>query len=247
MRGPNGFANLKGVALSRLLMICDLISDRLIILSTFAIGIFGAGNTLAVTDKPLRRTNMQVASRDLAAAQAFMDQTAALSPRVRAEEAARLAECVYNTTHQLRRDYQVVWPPLFNNFLVNSGIKKRGLCFQWAEDLLVVLDGLKLNSLELHWGEAQVGTWHENNCVVVTAKGQPFNTGIILDCWRRSGHPYWRPVGTDNVSWVENGAYAHFVRAKSAAATDHPVASHRKIERQKKSTGALVEVSANAH
>jgi len=247
MRGPNGFANLKGVALSRPLMICDLISGRLVILSTIGVGIFGAGNSLAVTDKPERMISIQVARRDLAAAQALMDQIAALSPRVRAEESARLAECVYNTTRQLRRDYQVVWPPLFNNFLVNSGIKKRGLCFQWAEDLLVVLDGLKLTRLELHWGEAQVGTWHESNCIVVTAKGQPFNTGIILDCWRRSGHPYWRPVGTDKVSWVENGAYAHFVRAKSAAATDHPVASQRKIERQRKTTGALVEVSANAH
>src|SRR5438045_3063794 len=122
-------------------------------------GILGAGNSLAVTDKPERMISIQVARRDLAAAQALMDQIAALSPRVRAEESARLAECVYNTTRQLRRDYQVVWPPLFNNFLVNSGIKKRGLCFQWAEDLLVVLDGLKLTSLELHWGEAQVGTW----------------------------------------------------------------------------------------
>ena len=228
-------------------MICDPIFGRLVILSTVAIGVLGAGNSLVAADKPQREIRLQAAARDLAAAQGLMNRIAALSPRVRPVEAARLAECVYNAARQLRRDYQVVWPPLFNNVLVNSGIKKRGLCFQWAEDLLVVLDGLKLTSLELHWGEAQVGTWHENNCVVVTAKGQPFNTGIILDCWRRSGHLYWRPVGTDNVSWVENGAYAHFVRAKSAAATDHPVASQWKIERQRKTTGALVEVSANAH
>jgi hypothetical protein len=104
---------------------------------------------------------------------------------------------------------------------VNSGIKKRGLCFQWAEDLLVSLNALKLTSLELHWGEAHAGSWQESNCVVVTAKRRPFNSGIILDCWRRSGHLYWRSVVTDKVVWVENKAYANLVRDKSGAADNH--------------------------
>ena len=247
MRGQNGFANLEGVALSRPLMICDLISGRLLLLSTVAIGIFAPWNTLVAADKPQREISMQVESRDLAAARAFMNRITALSPRVRNEEAARLAECVYNAAGQLRRDYQVVWPPLLNNILVNSGIKKRGLCFQWAEDLLIRLDALKLRSIELRWGEAQAGTSHENNCVIITAAGQPFNSGIILDCWRRSGHVYWSAVASDRFLWSENSAYAAFVRAKSAPAANHHVEFQPKIERQRKATGALVEVSANAH
>jgi hypothetical protein len=228
-------------------MICDLISGRLVILSTVAIGIFGAKNSLAVADKPRRMISMQVASRDLAGARAFTNRIAALSPRVRTEEAAQLAECVYNAARQLRRDYQVVWPPLLNNVLVNSGIRKRGLCFQWAEDLLIRLDALKLRSLELHWGEAQAGTSHENNCIIITAAGQPFNSGIILDCWRHSGRVYWSAVANDRFLWSENSAYATFVRAKSAAAANHHVEFQPKIERQRKTTGALAEVSANAH
>jgi hypothetical protein len=227
-------------------MIGDLIFGRLVILSTVAIGVLGPGNSLAAADKPRRMTTMQVASRDLAAAQALMNQIAALSPRVRPEEAARLTECVYNAARQLRREYQVVWPPLFNNVLVNSGIKKRGLCFQWAEDLLIRLDPLKLKSIELRWGEAQVGTSHENNCIIITATGQPFNSGIILDCWRHSGHVYWSAVVSDRFLWSENSAYAAFVRAKSAAAANH-ITLQPKIERQRKTTGALVELSTNAH
>lgn len=246
MRGQNGFANLEGVALSRLRMICDLISGRLLLLPTVAIGIFARGNTLVAADKPQREIRLQTAARDLAAAQGLMNQIAALSPRIRAEEAARLAECVYNTARQLRRDYQVVWPPLFNNVLVNSGIKKRGLCFQWAEDLLIRLDPLKLRSLELHWGEAQAGTSHENNCIIITATGRPFNSGIIVDCWRHSGNVYWSAVVSDRFLWSENSAYAGFVRTKSAAAADH-VTLATKIERQRKTTGALVKVSADAH
>jgi hypothetical protein len=98
-----------------------------------------------------------------------------------------VAESAYATAAQLRRDYGVIGgPPSFHNFLVNLGIRKRGLCFQWAEDLLVQLDALKLRTLELHWAEARAGSWQEHNCVVVTAKGQRFREGIILDCWRHS-------------------------------------------------------------
>jgi hypothetical protein len=163
-------------------------------------------------------TAAAVARSDLAGAQALSRHIAALSPSTRPEEARRLAECAYLNASRLKREYGVIWPPLFNNVLINAGIKKRGFCFHWAEDLLVALDALKLSTLELHWGEAQAGTWQESNCVVVTAKGQPFNQGIILDCWRHSGHLYWREVAADKVPWVENRAYARFVRNKSAAA-----------------------------
>jgi hypothetical protein len=229
------------------LAISHRICCRLLLLSASAVGIFAAWTSAVVADQQQRTVMLQVARTDFPAAQALMNRTAALSPRVRAEEAAQLAGCAYNTARQLRRDYRVVWPPLFNNFLINSGIRKRGLCFQWAEDLLTRLDTLKLATLELHWGEADVGTWQESNCVVVTAKGQPFNRGIILDCWRHSGHLYWTAVANDKVSWVENRAYAHFVRAKLAAAANHHVALQTETDRERKPADALVTASAKAH
>jgi hypothetical protein len=195
----------------------DVIHYRLVLLFAIATCVFAAGSGYGGASEQQRTERLAVADHDLAAAQALMDQIASLSPRVRRDEAARVATCVYNAAVQLRRDYGVIWPPLFNNLLINSGIKKRGLCFQWAEDLLVRLDTLKLTTLDLRWGEGYAGTWQESNCVVVTAKGQPFNTGIILDCWRHSGHLYWTAVASDKVPWVENKAFAHFVRAKSAS------------------------------
>jgi hypothetical protein len=205
-------------------------------LPAVAVGTFALWTSVAVADQQQRTVMLKVASTDLTDAKGLMNRTAALSPRVRAEEAARLAECAYNTVGQLRRDYRVVWPPLFNNFLINRGMRKRGLCFQWAEDLLVRLDALNLSTIELHWGEAQAGTWQESNCVVVTVKGRPFNSGIVLDGWRHSGHLYWAAVADDKVSWVENRAYAHFVRAKSARAVNHDVAFQTKINGRGKTT-----------
>ena len=131
--------------------------------------------------------------------------------------AQRVAECAYAAAAQLRHDYGVIGPPLFNNFLVNLGIRKRGLCFEWAEDLLVHLDALKLNTLELHWAEARAGSLREHNCVVVTAKGQSFRQGIILDCWRHSGHLFWSPLATDHYQWSEDRNYATIARSKLSA------------------------------
>ncbi len=139
---------------------------------------------------------------------------AALAPNVHPQDAERVATSAYAAADQLRRDYRVVGPPLFHNFLVNTGIRKRGLCFQWAEDLLARLDSLKLSSVEFHWGEARAGTLREHNCVVVTARGQPFNSGIVLDCWRHSGRLYWTPLAADHYPWIEDSAYAQVARAK---------------------------------
>ena len=162
----------------------------------------------------------EVPHRDLANAEALANQLAALSPRVGRNEAKLLADCAYATVSQLRREYRMFGTPIFNNFLVYHGIKKRGYCYQWSEDLLVALDKLKVASLELHWGEAHAGSWRENNCLVVTAKGQPFRTGIMLDCWRHLGHLYFCRVvaaATNNFDpYVENSTYACFVLAKSA-------------------------------
>ena len=49
------------------------------------------------------------------------------------------------------------------------------------------MDSLNLNTLEQHWGESDAGSATEHNVIVITAKGQPFEQGIMLDNWRRSG------------------------------------------------------------
>ncbi|PYI44645.1 MAG: hypothetical protein DMF11_14195 [Verrucomicrobia bacterium] len=161
--------------------------------------------------------SFQVPSSDSAKAEALANQLAALSPKVDRNEAKLLADCAYATVSQLRRQYRMFGTPIFNNFLIYHGLKKRGYCYQWSEDLLVALDALRLSSLELRWGEANPGNWRENNCIVVTAKGRPFRSGIMLDCWRHLGHLYFRPVVADADPYVENRAYARFVLARSAA------------------------------
>lgn len=128
---------------------------------------------------------------------------ASLSPTVEAEEAREVSECAYQYPVQLAERYRVVRPALLHNFLVNSGYKNRGLCFEWAEDLLEQLKAFELETLELHWGIARANTAREHNSIVITARGHPFEKGIVLDPWRRSGRLIWAPVATDKYPWIE--------------------------------------------
>ena len=176
--------------------------------------------------------SFQVPKNDAGKTEALANQITALSPRVDRKEATLLAECAYATVSRLRRQYSMFGTPIFNNFLVYHGLRKRGYCYQWTEDLLVQFDALKLKTLEFHWGEAYAGTWRENNCVVVTAKGQPFNQGVILDAWRHFGHLRWDLVPSDEDPYFENAKWAQRVRARAAsksARTDRHVAFQAKV------------------
>ena len=136
---------------------------------------------------------------------ALRGRIAALSPTIRPEEAQLVARCAYNTGRELKREWRVVWPPGLQNFLVNTGKRKGGLCFQWATELLLRLDALKLETLELHWAESYERTASEHNVIVVTAVDQPFSRGILLDNWRYGGRLIWGPVtGDPEYQWKEN-------------------------------------------
>ncbi len=130
---------------------------------------------------------------------------ATLAPDVDPEEARLVAYTAYTTGRELARKWRVLWPPGLQNFLVNTGAREGGLCFQWATELLIRLDALHLKTLELHWVESYSGTASEHNVIVVTGRGQPFAQGILLDNWRYSGRLAWGSVtGDPEYEWREN-------------------------------------------
>ena len=126
----------------------------------------------------------------------------ALSAAVDKTEAMMVAETAVRESAVLAEEYQLVRPAVAHNFLVALGIKDRGLCYHWTQDLMKRLQALDLKSLQLHWGVAYRGSeLREHNCVVVTAKGQSFFKGIVLDPWRNSGNLYWARVIKDSYPW----------------------------------------------
>jgi hypothetical protein len=126
-----------------------------------------------------------------------------LGPDVDPAEAQLLSETAHIKSRALKKDYRVVLNPEFTVFLVNIGMRKRGWCGHWAQDLGARLKELKLKTLVLHWGEAYPNTSSENNALVVTARNQPFVDGILLDAWRRAGRLFWCQVRKDDEYEVE--------------------------------------------
>lgn len=117
-------------------------------------------------------------------------------------DALLVADTAIRTSMALAKQYELVRPPLWHNFLVNQGVKKRGLCCDWTTDLLKQLRKLDQKSFDFHWGIAHADTpWRIHNTVVATGKGQAFDEGIILDPWRNSGRLFWARVKADRYPW----------------------------------------------
>src|SRR3954462_8947846 len=75
-----------------------------------------------------------------AADPALVGRIAKLGPTVDPEEARRVAYVAYTTGRELQREWQMVWPPGYHNFLIRIGKRKAGMCFQFAAELLLRLD-----------------------------------------------------------------------------------------------------------
>jgi hypothetical protein len=122
----------------------------------------------------------------------------ALSPRtVDPREAELLSTTAHTTSRQLAREYGVIGDPAFHNYLINIGLKKKGICADYTRDIGTRLQDLRFKTLVVHWGAAWAKESEENNALVVTARNQPFVDGIVLDGWRRSGRLFWCPVKDD--------------------------------------------------
>ena len=125
-----------------------------------------------------------------------------LSATIDKTEARILAETAVREAAVLAEEYQLVRPAVSHNLLVVFGVKDRGLCYHWTEDLMKRLDALDLKSVQLHWAVAYRGSeLREHNCVVITGSGQPFLQGMVLDPWRNSGNLYWARVTKDSYPW----------------------------------------------
>jgi hypothetical protein len=155
----------------------------------------GTSNPLASGNPPdlqAYREKIRRLERELFGLNATVDKT----------EARLLAESAVRESAVLAEEYQLVRPAVAHNLLVVLGVKDRGLCHHWTQDLMKRLQALDPKSLELHWGVAYRGSeLREHNCVVITAAGQPFIKGIVLDPWRNSGNLYWARVIKDNYPW----------------------------------------------
>ena len=127
-----------------------------------------------------------------------------LSPDIDADEAARVARLSHSYSLDLAKAYHVTDPPLIHNAKVNQGLRPRGLCWHWADDLEARLRQENLQSLRLHRAIANASNLRiEHSTVIVSARDGGMEDGVILDPWRYGGRLFWAPVPEDTrYTWV---------------------------------------------
>jgi len=139
---------------------------------------------------------------DLKKILALQSDLAGLDQGVDVAEAQQVAQTAICYSRHLAEQYELVRPAVLHNLLVRAGLKKRGLCYHWTEDLLKRLQALDLKTYRLYWGVAYRGSeLYEHNSVVIAARRQGFDRGIVLDPWRNSGDLYWCTVVSDRYPW----------------------------------------------
>ena len=124
----------------------------------------------------------------------------ALGDHVDSEEATRAATIAYQYTSQLAVEYEITDSPLIHNTKVNAGLKPRGLCWHWAEDIQNRLNAEGFESLQVHRAIANADNPFliDHSTALISAKGDTMYEAIVLDPWRYGGVLFWAPFAEDD-------------------------------------------------
>jgi len=128
-----------------------------------------------------------------------------LGPDVDPIEAERAARIAFRHTDELSRAYEITDPPLVHNTKVNMGLKPRGLCWHWAEDMEKRLNEEDFATLRIHRAIANADNplRIDHSTAIISARGADMTEGIVLDPWRYGGKLFWAPLQEDTrYNWV---------------------------------------------
>jgi hypothetical protein len=142
-----------------------------------------------------------------------------LGPEVDPEEAGRAARVAYERTFELSRQYGITDPPLIHNTKVNMGLRPRGLCWHWAQDMETRLAQEHFETLRLHRAIANGDNEFliDHSTVILSARGDSMFDGIVLDPWRKGGVLFWSPTLEDTrYTWVARREVFEQRRIKAA-------------------------------
>jgi len=128
-----------------------------------------------------------------------------LGPDIDPEEADRAARIAYSYTAQLVQEYEITDSPLIHNAKVNKGLRPRGLCWHWAEDIERRLKQENFQTLEMHRAIANADNPFriDHSTAIISRRGETMYDGVVLDPWRYGGVLFWSPLIEDTkYEWV---------------------------------------------
>lgn len=127
-----------------------------------------------------------------------------LSPSSTHNETLKLSKEIYDVTATLSRKFKLTYPPRLHNTLINLGLREKGLCYDWSDELYLHLRKKTFKHYDFHLVVAHKGRYfYEHNALVVTNKDkkEDLSEGILLDAWRNSGKLYSIKLKEDTYPW----------------------------------------------
>lgn len=131
---------------------------------------------------------------------ALAAQLRSLGPEVDPAEAERAARIAYEYSAQLAQEYEITDHPIIHNTKVNMGLRKRGLCVHWAEDMQKRLNQENFRTLTMHRAIAEPKNEFriDHSTAVISRRGDSMYDGVVLDPWREGGRLFWSPTRADS-------------------------------------------------
>lgn len=122
-----------------------------------------------------------------------------MGPGIDPDEARRAAALAFAHSTDLATSYGVTTSAILHNTLVNSGVKQRGLCKHYAEDMQRRLsqEGFTTLTVLRAIAEPRNSFRIEHSSAVIAPVGGDIYYGIIIDPWRDAGDLYWSPTRAD--------------------------------------------------
>jgi len=121
-----------------------------------------------------------------------------LDQNITIAESMRLSREIFTKTEALTKEFELTSPPLWHNFLVNVGVRKKGLCFHWSDALYNHFKKQNYPKFSFHLVGANIGGYFtEHNALVVLSKDGKIEDGILIDPWRDSGNLFFKKVKED--------------------------------------------------
>ena len=142
----------------------------------------------SVKEQPEKETNIAALSTMLTS----------LDRNITTKESYALSKDIFAKKETLSKAFEVTSPPQYHNFLVNVGLREKGLCYHWSDAFYAYLKMQNYPSFEFHLMGANIGEyWSEHNVLVIIAKGTSVEDGVIIDAWRNPEKLYFSKVKDD--------------------------------------------------
>ena len=143
-----------------------------------------------------------------------------LGPGIDPGEAERAAEIAFAHTRNLAIAYRITDPPLIHNTKVNMGLRPRGLCWHWAEDMEKRLLAENFETLDVlrAIANADVAFRIDHSTALIAPKGKTIYDAMVLDPWRLGGTLFWSETRADTrYKWVPQKDVLEWRRRKQLA------------------------------